>query len=148
LGQIDLIVHDKLYDYSLVFDLEWAQPYWMTLRLIHIWIIIPSVLGAITLGFDIWKNKINNTKTESKHESKLVPIENLPRKGDSMLISCPSCKKTFSKPLVMLDFSSRKAKLVNVCPYCDKKLGEANENNNEEIETEILSPDDEVRTSR
>jgi len=39
-----------------------------------------------------------------------------------MLISCPKCKKVFSKPLVMLDFSTGKSRLVNVCPYCNYVL--------------------------
>lgn len=146
LGQIDLIVHDKLYDYSLVFDLEWAQPYWITFRLIHVWLIVPSVLGAIALGFDLWRKKINTTEIVSIRGSKQVSAGVTSSKGDSMLISCPSCKRTFSKPLVMLDFGSKKAKLVNVCPYCDTKLGKARENNEEDLETEVLSPDEKVKT--
>jgi uncharacterized Zn-finger protein len=37
---------------------------------------------------------------------------------------CPSCKKTFGQPLVMLDFEGGKSKLVNVCPYCNQVLGD------------------------
>ena len=64
-----------------------------------------------------------------------------------MLISCPSCRKTFGKPLVMLDFSSRNAKLVNVCPYCNVKLGEANEKDENEFETEVLNPNEKAEIS-
>ncbi len=146
LGQIDLIVHDKLYDYSLVFDPQWAQPYWMTLRLIHVWLIIPSIVGAISLGFDFWKNRVSTKEIVSEHEGKPLSVEATSPREDSMRISCPSCKKTFSKPLVMLDFSTKKAKLVNVCPYCDTKLGVANENTEEDLETEIFDPDQKVKT--
>lgn len=38
--------------------------------------------------------------------------------------TCPSCKKGFSQPLVMLDFEGGKSKLVNVCPYCNQVLGD------------------------
>jgi len=41
-----------------------------------------------------------------------------------MVVSCPGCKKVFSKPLVMLDFSGGKTRLVNVCPYCNRVLGD------------------------
>jgi uncharacterized Zn-finger protein len=36
----------------------------------------------------------------------------------SIIISCPTCGKTFSRPLVMLDFGGGKTRLVDVCPYC------------------------------
>jgi len=39
--------------------------------------------------------------------------------------TCPSCKKAFTQPLVMLDFEGGKSKLVNVCPYCNQVLGDA-----------------------
>jgi uncharacterized Zn-finger protein len=147
LGQLDLIVHDRLYDFGLQFSLDWAQPYWVNMRLIHIWLITPSILGAIALGFDLWKKKISSKKPISERESRPVSVEVKPEKGESMRISCPSCKRTFSKPLVMLDFRSRKARLINVCPYCDAKLGAADENNEEEFETGILSPDEKVKTN-
>ncbi len=41
--------------------------------------------------------------------------------------TCPSCKKAFTQPLVMLDFEGGKSKLVNVCPYCNQVLGNAEE---------------------
>jgi hypothetical protein len=43
-----------------------------------------------------------------------------------MLINCPKCHKVFSKPMSMLDFSGGKTRLVNVCPYCNYILGDAN----------------------
>jgi outer membrane biosynthesis protein TonB len=39
--------------------------------------------------------------------------------------TCPSCRKAFTQPLVMLDFEGGKSKLVNVCPYCNQVLGDA-----------------------
>jgi len=39
-----------------------------------------------------------------------------------MGISCPKCRRVFGKPLIMLDFGDRKARLVNVCPYCNHVL--------------------------
>ncbi len=49
-------------------------------------------------------------------------------KGNAKLANtCPSCKKAFTQPLVMLDFEGGKSKLVNVCPYCNQVLGDAEE---------------------
>ena len=75
-----------------------------------------------------------------------VGVKAQPLKGNSMLISCPSCKRTFSKPLVILDFGSGKAKLVNVCPYCNARLGDAGGNEGEkDVETRVLGPDEKVK---
>ena len=49
------------------------------------------------------------------------------KENNGLLISCPSCKKVFNRPLVMLDFSSGKTRLVNICPYCSHTLGEASD---------------------
>jgi len=59
-----------------------------------------------------------------------------PLKENHMLISCPKCGKVFSKPLAMLDFSGGggKARLVNVCPYCNHVLGSAEEKESENVE--------------
>jgi uncharacterized Zn-finger protein len=46
------------------------------------------------------------------------------QEGTGLLISCPSCKRVFNRPLVMLDFSNGKTRLVNICPYCNHNLGE------------------------
>jgi len=45
--------------------------------------------------------------------------------------TCPSCKKGFSQPLVMLDFEGGKSKLVNVCPYCNQVLSDKEQKNEE-----------------
>ena len=54
------------------------------------------------------------------------------KESDAVVISCPSCSKFFSRPLIMLDFSSGKTRLVNICPYCNHKLGEVQERREEE----------------
>ncbi len=47
--------------------------------------------------------------------------------NDKAANTCPSCKKAFTQPLVMLDFEGGKSKLVNVCPYCNQVLGNTEE---------------------
>lgn len=58
------------------------------------------------------------------------PVPSASRRVEAMrenhrLISCPKCKRVFTKPLLMLDFSGGKTRLVNVCPYCNHVLGSA-----------------------
>jgi uncharacterized Zn-finger protein len=153
LAHIDNIVHDQLYDFGLQFSFAWANSYWIAFRLIYVCMAVPSILSVIKLGLDFWKiSKSKETPPVKKHASirKHVPkpvskpalkAEN--SKRNSTLISCPSCEKTFSKPMTMLDFSTGKAKLVNACPYCNKILGDANRSEDEkEFETRVLSPEE------
>lgn len=114
LSRIDFIVHTGLYAYGLQFNTAWAEPYWSNLRFIYVCLAIPSVLSAINLGSELF------TKVSNKESSN-------PNKKSSMLISCPSCKRLFNKPMTMLDFSSGSAKLVNICPYCSAVLGNSEE---------------------
>ena len=89
------------------------------------------------VGFDFWRWKFSNNKRVSKCRSKPEDYRIPPLKGSSMVISCPSCKRVFNKPRGVLDLTTGKARLVNVCPYCDAILGNARENEDEKgIETE------------
>ena len=66
--------------------------------------------------------------TPAPYEPKMEVINEVEAKeNNGLLISCPSCKKVFNRPLVMLDFSSGKTRLVNICPYCNHTLGEASD---------------------
>ena len=148
LGRIDLFVHGELYDFGLQFSYVWATPYWTLLRLIYVCLAVPSVLSAVVLGFDFWE-KIRSKKRVSGSVGKRAGVKFQWSKGNSMLVSCPSCNKTFRKPLVMLDFGSGKAKLVNTCPYCNARLGEEYVKEDEkDVEVGILGSDERVKTSR
>jgi len=61
--------------------------------------------------------------------------------GNSMVISCPSCKKVFSRPLVMLNFEGGKTRLVNVCPYCNHVLGSAEDEKSQKQDFQVADPD-------
>jgi len=37
---------------------------------------------------------------------------------------CPSCKKEFTTPMLMIDYSSPKAGLVSYCPYCYEPINQ------------------------
>jgi len=148
LGRIDWIVHGELYDFGLQFSPVWATPYWAIFRLIYVCLAVPSVLSAIVLGLDVWE-KFKSKQRVSGSVGKRASVKFQWSKGNSMIVSCPSCNKTFRKPLVMLDFGSGKAKLVNTCPYCNARLGEEYVKEDEkDIEMGILDPDEKVKTSR
>jgi uncharacterized Zn-finger protein len=149
LGRIDWIVHGDLYDFGLQFSPVWATPYWTLLRLTYVCLAVPSVLSAIVLGLDVWREIKSKKPVSRRSVAKRAGVKVQPLNGNSMLISCPSCNKTFRKPLAMLDFSSGKAKLVNTCPYCNAKLGEEYVKGDEkDVEVGVLGSDERVKTSR
>jgi hypothetical protein len=140
LGQIDTIVHHTLYNYGLQFSEAWAIPYWGLLRSIYIFLAVPSFLSGALLILSI-SNRGGGEKRPIKREEKPAPIvkpQPQPMIDNHLYGTCPKCKKVFSKPLTMLDFSGGKTRLVNVCPYCNYILGTAEE---EKDLTEVVVPD-------
>lgn len=128
---IDAIVNGTLYSYGLQFSIVWAQPYWTYARLLYASQFVSIALSGVALFFS-FLNKDNSPKPEQKIDKPAPKHEqNVPQQGkttgNGILISCPNCNKAFGKPLTMLDFSGGKAKLVNVCPYCNTVLGSAKE---------------------
>jgi len=150
LGHIDNVVHDQLYDFGLQFSFAWANSYWIAFRLIYVCMAVPSILSAIKLGIDFSKSKeippVKKHASIKKHIPEPVSkpaLKAANSKRNSVLISCPSCEKTFSKPMTMLDFSTGKAKLVNACPYCNKILSDVNRSEDKkEFETRVLGPEE------
>jgi len=118
--KIDGIVHGTLYNYGLKFDYEWAQPYWVLLRFAFVSLALPMVLGGIFL----LSSFLGTDDSETQFSDRSLT------NARAMLVSCSSCKKVFGKPLVLLDFSGGKGRLVNVCPYCNAVLGSAEEKDN------------------
>lgn len=148
LRRVDWIVHTQLYSFGLRFSLDWAQNYWAFVTAIYMFLTVPIVLSVIYLGLDILgfvKTKEVGAKSkivQQAQAAKPVPVEAVTPvqaakpvqasetvareveavEANHMLISCPHCKRVFSRPLVMLDFSGGKTRLVNVCPYCNHTL--------------------------
>lgn len=74
------------------------------------------------------------------YEPKMEVINGVEAKeNNGLLISCPRCKRVFNRPLVMLDFSSGKTRLVNICPYCNHTLGEASDQRKDDENANVPS---------
>jgi uncharacterized Zn-finger protein len=136
LTRFDMLVHGQLYNFGLQFDPAWADSYYFYTQLIYVGLGVPMTLSIffIALSFTRKIDKASEPapKQELKPQPQPRPVAREERKtkeknnGDhSMVISCPSCKKVFSTPLVMLNFEGEKTRLVNVCPYCNHLLGSA-----------------------
>jgi len=120
--RIDDVVHNRLYDFGLQFSVDWAVPYWGFLRLVFLCLLVPGVLSGVVLVFSVFGRDGVEKPVVVRREK----VERV-KEGNHLLASCPKCKKVFGKPLVMLDFSGGKTRLVNVCPYCSFVLGSADE---------------------
>jgi len=137
LNKIDGIIHGELYNYGLQFSFGWATGYWVLLRSLYICLAVPSALSIIALGLSLVK-RVNGGQSASQNGNK-PGYSRVQTSQNSMIINCPNCRRMFSKPLTMLDFSTRKAKLVSVCPYCSYVLGKADEKNPSNIQ--VLEPE-------
>ena len=128
LGRIDQIVHVNLYNYGLQFSNNWADPYWLSLRMIYVFLGVPIVASGVALVVSFMR-KTSLEAVEKHVETKPIigktqVVKETPApKENSMLISCPKCKKVFGKPLSMLEFIGGKTQLVSACPYCNHVLG-------------------------
>ena len=150
LFQVDTIVHGTLYDYGLLFNYEWAMPYWMFERLAIGLFVGVAAANAFSLVYIFFaekdlmqkptkqvqlKRKPEIVKEEPKPVEEEKPvIKETPRKplvtdtsDDGVEIValpmvCNKCGKVFTQPLCMFDFKSGKPRLVNVCPYCNAVL--------------------------
>jgi uncharacterized Zn-finger protein len=153
LNNIDSIVHGDLYNYGLQMSTEWANPYWTYLRLSYVLLGVPMALSllAIAAGFrrtrervtasvtkpPQWQKKPKRVVYQTPTQKEEIRSSDKSREDGSMVISCPACKKVFSRPLVMLNFEGGKTKLVNVCPYCNRVLGSAENGDSSNIDFHI-----------
>lgn len=138
LNKIDGIVHGELYNYGLQFSFSWATSYWMFLRLMYVCLALPAILTIISLGSDLFR-KGKGDQSAWTVEAKPSNGQVQTHKENNMVVNCPNCRKMFYKPLTMLDFSTGKAKLVSVCPYCNHVLGRADEKKPDDIQ--VLEPE-------
>jgi uncharacterized Zn-finger protein len=159
LNNIDSIVHGDLYNYGLQMSTEWANPYWTYLRLNYVLLGVPIALSVFAIAIGAIGKNAEVAKSVAKPQLQRKPQqvvcqapqhgENsrssndnaIPKEDGNMVISCPNCKKVFSRPLVMLNFESGKAKLVNVCPYCNHLLGSAENEETAKSDFQIADTD-------
>ena len=145
LYQLSLVVHGTLYYYGLQFSYGWAVPYWSLERLVYVYLLLPFFIGSFALAFDLWKGRSERTPAVRLIENNVGtgtvdPVAQTAAKNNSMMINCPKCRRLFTRAMNMLDFSSGKAQLINVCPYCNQVLG-AKEHDN--VTVRIAEPNEE-----
>ena len=141
LNQIDLIVNVELYKFRLQPSIEWWNPYWFYMRLSMVALSLPIIFSIFAIALSFAKKTDKVTETQAKPRSTPQPICSKEPKAreNHMVISCPSCKKVFGKPMVMLNFEGGKTRPVYVCPHCNHTLGTAE--NEESMNIDFQIPD-------
>jgi len=159
---MELIVHGQLYYYGLVFSPDWADAYRVFTWLIFLFVGLPMALSGIALVSSFLKAdqipKRENivpqrlgpprgvVKVESPRIAKEVPrrVESGNGASNGGGISCPACKKSFGRALVMLDFRGGKNRMVSVCPYCNHVLGYTGEEKSANESVHVVAPDKKI----
>jgi uncharacterized Zn-finger protein len=155
LTRFDTLIHGQLYDFGLKFDQAWADVYYSYVQLMYIALGVPIALSvfSIVIGFKRENGKTPEPAPKLKPklsqpqprpavcEERKAKVKQNSNGNSSMVISCPSCKKVFSRPLVMLNFEGGKTRLVNVCPYCNHVLGNAENEKSPESDFQIADVD-------
>jgi uncharacterized Zn-finger protein len=128
--------------YGLRYSADWAVPYAAHMYSIYFFFAVPMALSAVVLVLDFWTGKKHTPFQERKSKG-----GNLESSRENMLISCPSCKKVFGRPLAVLDFSASTPKIVNLCPYCNSRLDGEKGKQDKDVNIGVLGPGQEEKTT-
>ncbi len=59
---MDDIVHGSLYDYGLQFSLNWANPYWTTLRIVQVLLGVTAAVTVVNAVYNYWIHNVTALK--------------------------------------------------------------------------------------
>jgi hypothetical protein len=153
---LEFIVHGQLYYFGLVFSPEWADSYRLFTWLIFLCLGLPMALSGLALASSFLKveeipkravavpRKVGPPRGVVKADSPQIakePLSSRVDNGNCVGISCPECKKVFSRALVMLDFRSGSNRMVSVCPYCNYVLGFTSDEKSKNESFHVATPD-------
>jgi hypothetical protein len=129
---IDTIVNYQLYQFGLQFSYDWANPYWLFIRMSLALLGIVAATSSFNIAFFFWRRlrkpkvlraiqeEVNAQHKEARVE-KAAQGERAP-----LLFQCSSCGRSITHPLRLLDFHSQKPEMINICPFCNATVIPAN----------------------
>jgi hypothetical protein len=142
------LIYGQFSDYGLRWSPYWAIPYSAYMYSIYFFLAVPMAMSVILLVLSFLN--MPTRKKDRQH----VPVKEQKSKANNpepsrndMLFSCPSCKKVFGRPLLLLDSSSGSSRIINVCPYCNSRLNGEAENKKKNIDIGIISPNQQDKTT-
>jgi len=141
---MDSIVNQQLYQFGLIFDPNWAYPYWTFLRISLILLGLIAVATSLNVTYLFWKRmrkpKISRIVEEEAKSEIARPVEGVPS-----LFQCTSCKRSITHPLRMFDFHSQRPQMVNICPFCNATVVPVSYAYTEEGPTQTEEDEEEIK---
>jgi len=141
---IDNIVHGTLYNYGLRFDYNWANPYWILLRIAQALMGLTAAFTVVSLiyvyrKYIYTKPQVTATRVEKKVISSTILGHEAPSETQRMggLVKCAHCNRVFAQPLRMLDFHSDRPRIINICPFCNEVIPPILRHDGEEREKKL-----------
>jgi len=114
---IDSLVHHQLYQFGLKFSYEWANPYWTALRISLALLGVIAVISSLNITHFLW-NRLKRPRVMGEAEEAETVSQDT-EIGVPSLFECPSCGRSITHPIRMLDFHSQRPKMINICPFCN-----------------------------
>jgi len=120
--QLDWIVNNTLYNYRLVFSLDWAVPYWTFFR-ISLGLLVFAVSAVTVVGYGL--------------------CEKAGKESEKVIFLCEFCGNAWSEIDRNVNVMSKlpKFKILSSCPSCNKRLLD---NRTDAIQTDKLEPQVEI----
>jgi hypothetical protein len=122
---IDTIVNYQLYQFGLQFSYDWANPYWLFIRMSLALLGIVAATASFNIAFFFWKRLrkpkvLNAIQEEANVQQKEARVEEAAQDERApLLFQCSSCGRSITHPLRLLEFHSQKPEMINVCPFCN-----------------------------
>ena len=123
--QVDNIIHNTLYNYGLIFDYEWALPYWMFERLAIGLAIAVGGINAFSMTYILLAEKDEKTRSvqmKVKPEDVKRSFKSFGKEVSKSVDKEKPSAREFKKPLTKenLDDGVEIAALPMVCNKCGK----------------------------
>ncbi len=105
---IDNIVNQVLYEFGLQFSYDWANPYWMFLRVSMVLLGLIIVAALMNITYFFWKKlkePVLVTRMVKRVEKENEDLQGPP---GASLYQCTSCGRSVAQPLK-----------IDICPFCN-----------------------------
>jgi len=126
---LDSLVHGTLYRYDLKFSYDWANPYWMLLRVVLVSVGLVAVFTGLSSVYVFRRfvySKPEGVQVRSEKRMVSAPLRDTEVEGETHrvggLVKCSSCQRVFAQPLRMLDFHSDRPRIISICPFCNEVI--------------------------
>lgn len=105
---IDNIVNQVLYEFGLQFSYDWANPYWMFLRVSMVLLGLIIVAALMNITYFFWKKLKEPVLVTRMVKRVEKENEDLQGPSEASLYQCTSCGRSVAQPLK-----------IDTCPFCN-----------------------------